>query len=71
MMDGNWGSGTWWWMGLVMVAFWGIVVWGIVMLVRRRPESSAPDAQTLLGERYARGEIDDDEYQRRRETLRR
>ena len=71
MMDGNWDGGAWWWMAFVVVAFWGIVVWAIVMLVRRRPESSSADARTLLDERYARGEIDDNEYQHRRETLRR
>lgn len=71
MMDGNWDGGALWWMGLVMVAFWGVVVWAIVMLVRRRPDSSVPDVRTLLDERYAQGEIDDNEYQHRRETLRR
>jgi len=72
MMDGNWDGGSWWWMGLAMVAFWTVVVGAIVMLVRRRPDdSSGPDARTLLDERYARGEIDDDEYQQRRDALRR
>lgn len=46
--------------------------WAIVRLARgggqmsdRRPGS----ARSILDERYARGEIDDDEYRKRRETL--
>lgn len=69
MMDGNWDGGQWWWMATMMVAFWAIVVWGIVMLVRRPGRPLHRDASELLDERYARGEIDEDEYRRRRETL--
>ncbi|QZL03109.1 SHOCT domain-containing protein [Streptomyces sp. BHT-5-2] len=34
------------------------------------PGSPGPGAEQILGERYARGEIDEDEYQRRLATLR-
>jgi putative membrane protein len=69
----------WGWVGMTvgMVLFWGLVITGIVLLVRAisRPDqpSAAPppaDAQQLLAERFARGEIDEPEYRARLATLR-
>ncbi len=75
--DGGWGPGAWIAMALVMVVFWGVVVTAIVFAVRGwRHESATPaaptgdSAQRILDERFARGEIDADEYQRRRDVLR-
>ena len=44
-----------------------------VLLVRRweRPTTSNDAAQRLLDERFARGEIDEEEYEKRRTALRR
>jgi putative membrane protein len=76
-----WGNGMGGW-GMVLMAvstvlFWGLVIAGIVMLVRytgrSAPEGgSASDAATpqrILAERFARGEIDEDEYTRRLQVL--
>jgi putative membrane protein len=63
----------------MMVVFWGAVAWMIVTFIRHngtnsssteslRPVSS--DARQILDERFARGEIDEAEYQRRRDVLR-
>jgi putative membrane protein len=63
--------------GLLMLVFWGAVIVLIVLLVGRlgglgppdsmgRPRSTALD---ILQERYARGEIDKQEYDERRRTL--
>ncbi len=60
-----------------MAVFWAAVIYGIVALVRytgRNTPSSgdpgrAPGAEQLLAERFARGEIDEDEYRRRLATL--
>ena len=75
------GFAGWWGLGVGMLLFWGIVITGIVLLVRWAaggnrggvtPTNLTPpsDAQRILDERFARGEIDDDEYRRRREILR-
>jgi putative membrane protein len=62
---------SWWWfvvMPAVMLAFWGLVAWLIVTIVRgaQQPTDTArSDAAQVLAERYARGEIDGDEYHRR------
>jgi putative membrane protein len=83
MMDWNdgWadgmGAGGWILMTLVMVAFWALVIIGIVALFRglsRDGQASGPaaprDPQQILEERFARGEIDADEYRARQEVLR-
>ncbi len=74
--DRGWGPGAWIAMALIMVVFWGSVVALIVYAVRasHHPAPSAippaNDAERILDERFARGEIDADEYQHRRELLR-
>lgn len=80
MWHGYWSAGDWVWMALVMVVFWGLVVAGIVWLVRRAGGAAAPieppdsgqgpTAQQILDERYARGEISEEEYRHRRDLLR-
>lgn len=71
----GWGYGL---MTLSMVLFWGLLLTGTVLLVRwlgrdgrRSPGADPPSPQQLLAERFARGEIDEDDYRRRLETLRR
>jgi putative membrane protein len=70
MMDAGWSGAAWWWMVVVMAIFWGLVAWVIVTVVRGAGRSVTRDAVSLLDERYARGEIDTEEYQTRREVLR-
>lgn len=71
-MDG-WGPGWWIVMGVMMIVFWGLVVAGIVWLVRflgqggHRREASALE---LLDQRLARGEVSVEEYEERRRALR-
>ncbi|WP_186760541.1 SHOCT domain-containing protein [Arthrobacter alpinus] len=66
-------------MAVLMVLFWGGVVTVIVILLRR-PHSgqgtpgmrpSHDDAERILHERFARGEIEETEYLARRAALRR
>lgn len=84
MMDGwyggGWGVGSWIVMVLMMLLFWGAVVTVVLLLLRRRhsdagsvasPHSSHSDGERILDERFARGEIDTDEYTARRDVLRR
>jgi len=56
-----------------MVAFWGLVAFVVVTLLRQSRTESAPrgGAREILDERYARGEIEEDEYRRRTELIRR
>jgi putative membrane protein len=72
MMYG-WGSGGWvsWLvMTLVMLVFWGglaaLVVWGIRGFGR---EGSKTDRLNILRERFALGEIDQQEFESRRAVL--
>ena len=74
---GGWGYAL---VAVSMILFWGAVIYGILALVRytRRdglqgPETAGPPApgpERLLAERFAHGEIDEDEYRQRLTTLR-
>ena len=81
MMDGYYGSvgwGGWLAMALVMVAFWGLVVFAVVALFRGGANSSnsqstdpanPADPRRILDERLARGDIQVEEYQARKDAL--
>jgi putative membrane protein len=72
MWDDSWSSGQWIAMALMMALFWIGAAVTVVWLVRsrgtswRRPERDAHSAEDVLAERYARGEIDEEEFSRRR-----
>jgi putative membrane protein len=78
MMGWNWDGGSWVVMGLgmiVMLVIAVIVVWlvvrGLIALERPRTEGSRrSEPEEILRERFARGEIDSDEYERRLALLR-
>ena len=66
---------------LLVLGFWSIVVFGGILAFRAlghpctghqapAPPSPTTDAERLLAERFARGEIDVDEYTVRRDLLR-
>ncbi|MGO9159049.1 SHOCT domain-containing protein [Mycobacterium sp.] len=75
---GGWGWG--WIVGaVVLVVLFALVITAVILTVRyfseggghRGPGSpqQARGAEDVLGERFARGEIDEDEYRRRMTTL--
>ena len=68
-------DGPGWWIVFVPL-FWIAVIGGIVLLLRARGGWGPPrdhghreTALDVLDGRYARGEIDDDEYRKRRSVL--
>lgn len=75
-MWGYMGNYGWGGMGIGMLLFWGLVIAAFVMLVRcssgsgacgkRGHENSALD---LLKQRYARGEIERDEFEQKKRDL--
>lgn len=65
-----------WWMALWMLLFWAglilLVVWGVRAISRDGHGASRAGsnrALEILEERFARGEIDRDEFTERRSTL--
>ncbi len=61
---------SWIWMVLFWVAVVGLIAWAIARLTPLEPgRQSSGTARTILDERYARGELDEDEYRRRRGEL--
>lgn len=83
MYDSGWSGHSFFGMGLggglLMLLFWIVIILGIVALARWLWSSNTKDANSpgsgqsraldILDERYARGEIDEDEYQEKRRHL--
>ncbi len=73
--DGMYGFGMGWgWFGpFLMIAFWVLVILGIIYLVKAiagRSASSKEDTPLdILKKRYARGEIDQEEFIKRKMDL--
>ncbi|GAA0673793.1 SHOCT domain-containing protein [Kitasatospora atroaurantiaca] len=73
---GGWGYGL---MTIIMLLLLGVIIFGAVAVVRYlgrapqrtpMPPSDRPTPEQLLAERFARGEIDAEEYRHRLDTLR-
>ena len=65
---GAWG---WWVMGVCVLVFW-LLVFAVGALLLRRPERTEQrDSEDILAERFARGDIDADEFARRQALIRR
>jgi putative membrane protein len=67
----GWG---WFAMSVGTILFWGLVITAIVLLVRNINKVSGPAShrvppEQLLADRFARGEIDETEYQQRLAAL--
>jgi putative membrane protein len=71
MWDNEYESGAWLAMSVGMVAFWGLLVVVVVAVVRgmRDDRPRGDEARRLLDERFALGEIDEQEYRARRDLL--
>ena len=75
--DGMYGYGMGWgWFGpILMIAFWVLVILGIVYLVkalaggRMSTSTKEETALDILKKRYARGEIDAEEFARKKRDL--
>ncbi len=74
---GGWGGyGGWghWVGGMFMLLFWAAVITGLVFLIRYlvrmgRERGGEGDALEILKRRYARGEIDKQEFEAKRKDL--
>ena len=79
MMDGTWGTG--WGPGfgfgfIFMILFWGLIIFAIVAIVKwisgTSANTGAPPTKTarkILDERYARGDIDKEEYEQKKRDI--
>jgi len=71
-MMGSYGWGLGWFMPLLMVIFWGLVIWGIVALVQytlRHNTQSSSSSLEMLKTRYAKGEITKAEFDEKKKDL--
>lgn len=65
-----------WWMGFMMILFWGgllaLIVWAVQTTQSHRgggASSTGSNAMHILEERFARGEMDNEEFDRRKRAL--
>jgi putative membrane protein len=72
---GNNGGGGWVLMILLMIVFWTLVVGGVIWWLRNRHQHQEPTApgesaaRRILDERFARGELTEEEYRQRCDQL--
>lgn len=80
VLDGNysmWHMSNGWWMGgFLMMVLFGLLIWALVSFSSRSNEDSTREPVThqrkpleILEERYARGELSDEEFDRMRLRL--
>jgi putative membrane protein len=66
-----WGWGMGW---ILMIIFWGLVVVGLIFLIRyligaTRGTNGKESALDILKKRYARGEINKEEFEQKKKDL--
>jgi putative membrane protein len=75
MMHWGWGDHPWGWgMGILMILFWVLIILGAVYLIKaiagiERKGPRDESALDILGKRYARGEIDREEFEEKKRDL--
>ena len=79
--NGGWGMHPMWWawgaggmvMMLMMLVFWGLIIAAIVLgirwLIRQGNGARSDTALEILRQRYARGEIDREEFEAKKQDL--
>ena len=74
-MHPMWGVWGMWGIGMMffMLLFWGLVIVGVVLgirwLISQGKESRSDSALEILRQRYARGEINKEEFEARKKDL--
>jgi len=75
-MMGGWGTG--WFGGILMVVFWVLILVGLIFLIKLLIQSTNRDKSTgsggnraleILKERFAKGEIDKEEFESKKKDL--
>ena len=57
---------------IMMIGFWGLIIFGIAWLVREmsgKNKTNQKDSLDILKERYAKGEIEREEFERMKKDI--
>jgi len=68
------GTGLWSWFGGIgtFILWFGLIaftVWGVISLTRSNRDNTKSNAMDIVKERYAKGEINKDEYDKYKKSL--
>ena len=69
-LGGDWGWGAWLAMSLMMLAFLAVAIWVFLSVTHTSSDDRRDSGEDILADRFARGEIDENEYRHRRELIR-
>jgi putative membrane protein len=65
-----WDGGDWYWGAAMMLVFWGAIAAVVYIAFRGRAhDAGRPSAREHLDERLAKGELSEEEYERKRAAL--
>ena len=65
-----WDGGYWYWGVVMLIVFWGAIVAIVYLAFRGRANHEhRPSARELLDECLAKGELSEEEYERKRAAL--
>lgn len=64
-----WNTGHWYWGIAMMILFWGATVALAFVVLRGRASEGRPNARDLLDERFAKGDVSEEEYEHKRSVL--
>lgn len=70
-----WNGFGWYWGSLFSILFWVLIIWCFIALIRHSTESGTPKGDVkefpldVLKRRYAKGEINPDEFARMKKDL--
>jgi putative membrane protein len=68
------GYGGGWYMGIIMLVIWGLIIWGIIALIRHfsgtlHNDSHNDSTLEILKKSYAKGEINKEEFEEKKKAL--
>lgn len=56
--------------GVLMILFWGVILFAVIALLKKSGSGEKETAEDILKTRYARGELSKEEFERMKKDIR-